>query len=257
MHKKGRHLTLEDRITIQELHHNGYSNRAIPREINCSPSTIGYELKRGTVILYNGHVKRYKATAVQSVYKDHRRECGRKCLFLRRQEFINYVQSCFSKNQIVSARALYNYGDMGLMDIKNIDLPNKLKRKTKDDYVLLTLCGRKIREFLLIKIDDKTSASVMKAFDRLCEYYGSKWNKTFKSITIDNGSEFADLSDLENVTKTLVYYAHLYTSRDKGSIERHNGIIRRFIRKEDRISVGDVDKGKLPASKSIGLQDTR
>ena len=154
MHKKGRHLTLEDRITIQELHHNGYSNRAIPREINCSPSTIGYELKRGTVILYNGHVKRYKATAVQSVYKDHRRECGRKCLFLRRQEFINYVQSCFSKNQIVSARILYNYGDMGLMDIKNIDLPNKLKTKRDRARANKRVLGRSIgerktREFLL------------------------------------------------------------------------------------------------------------
>ena len=76
----------------------------------------------------------------------------------------------------------------------------------------------------MIKIEDKTSASVMKAFDKLREYYGSKWNQIFKSITTDNGSEFADLSDLEQVSKTLVYYAHPYTSCDKGSVERHNGL---------------------------------
>ena len=46
-------------------------------------------------------------------------------------------------------------------------------------------------------------ASVMKAFDKLRESYGSKWNQIFKSITNDNGSEFADLSDLEQVSKTL------------------------------------------------------
>ncbi|MBT8944073.1 IS30 family transposase, partial [Lactobacillus delbrueckii subsp. bulgaricus] len=70
-------------------------------------------------------------------------------------------------------------------------------RKTKDDDVLLTLCERKTRQFFMIKIEDKTSASVMKAFDKLREYYGSKWNQIFKSITTDNRSEFADLSDLE------------------------------------------------------------
>ncbi|MCD5579933.1 IS30 family transposase, partial [Lactobacillus delbrueckii subsp. lactis] len=93
--------------------------------------------------------------------------------------------------------------------------------------------------------EDKTSASVMKAFDKLREYYGSKWNQIFKSITTDNGSEFADLSDLEQVSKTLVYYAHLYTSCDKGSVERHNGLIRRYIPKGDRMdkySVEDIAK---------------
>ncbi|MBT8818375.1 hypothetical protein BTH65_07975, partial [Lactobacillus delbrueckii subsp. bulgaricus] len=38
-------LPLNDRTTIQELHSEGYSNRAIARELNCSPSTVGYELK--------------------------------------------------------------------------------------------------------------------------------------------------------------------------------------------------------------------
>lgn len=45
------------------------------------------------------------------------------------------------------------------------------------------------------------------------------WNRIFKSITIDNGSEFADLSNLEQVSKTLVYYAHPYTFCNKGSAE--------------------------------------
>ena len=111
--------------------------------------------------------------------------------------------------------------------------------------MLLTLCERKTRQFFMIKIEDKTSASVMKAFDKLREYYGSKWNQIFKSITTDNGSGFADLSDLEQVSKTLVYYAHPYTSCDKGSVERHNGLIRRYIPKGDRMdkySVEDIAK---------------
>ncbi|MDA3785259.1 IS30 family transposase, partial [Lactobacillus delbrueckii] len=101
----------------------------------------------------------------------------------------------------------------------------------------------KTRQFFMIKIEDKTSASVMKAFDKFREYYGSKWNQIFKSITTDNGSEFADLSDLEQVSKTLVLY--YYTSCDKGSVERHNGLIRRYIPKGDRMdkySVEDIAK---------------
>ena len=85
-HQKGKHLTLNDRTTIQELHSKGYSNRAIARELNCSPSTVGYELKRGTVSLYTGNVKRYKAVEGQSTYELHRSECGRKSLFLRRHK---------------------------------------------------------------------------------------------------------------------------------------------------------------------------
>ena len=97
----------------------------------------------------------------------------------------------------------------------------------------------------MIKIEDKTSASVMKEFDKLREFYGSKWNRIFKSITTDNGSEFADLSNLEQVSKTLVYYAHPYTSCDKGSVESRTGLIRRYIPKEDRMdkcSAEDIAK---------------
>ena len=66
-HQKGKRLKLNDRTTIQELHSKGYSNRAIARELNCSPSTVGYELKRGTVSVY-----RYKAVEGQSTYELHR-----------------------------------------------------------------------------------------------------------------------------------------------------------------------------------------
>ena len=110
-----------------------------------------------------------------------------------------------------------------------------LGHKTKDDQVLLTLSERMSREFLIIRIPNKTSASVMQAFKMLQKQYSEHWNDIFKTITTDNGSEFADLANLEEVSKTLVYYAHPYTSCDKGTVERHNGLIRRFIPKGDYI----------------------
>ena len=83
---------------------------------------------------------------------------------------------------------------------------------------------------------DKTAASVMHAFRALQKQYSEHWNDILKTITTDNGSEFADLANLEQVSKTLVYYAHPYTSCDKGTVERRNGLIRRFIPKGNYIN---------------------
>ena len=37
----------------------------------------------------------------------------------------------FERSQIVCTKTLYNYIDLGLLDIKNADLPLKLRRNTK------------------------------------------------------------------------------------------------------------------------------
>ena len=110
-----------------------------------------------------------------------------------------------------------------------------LGAKTKDDKVLLTLAERKSREFLIVPIADKTSACVMAAMKQIYTVYSEHFSEVFKTITTDNGSEFADLAELEKMADTLVYYAHPYTSCDKGTVERHNGLIRRFISKGHRI----------------------
>lgn len=51
-HVKGKHLSFEERVVIRTRLKDGYSIRAIARELGCSPSTISYEVKRGTVSLY-------------------------------------------------------------------------------------------------------------------------------------------------------------------------------------------------------------
>lgn len=74
---------------------------------------------------------------------------------------------------------------------------------------MLTLCKRISREFLIIRIPDETSASVMTTFPTLQSQYSEHWNNIFKSTTTDNSFEFADLASLEELSKTLVYYTHL------------------------------------------------
>ena len=134
-------------------------------------------------------------------------------------------RSIEQRSQEVNKRDVFGHWECDLV----------LGHKTKDDEVLLTLSERMSHEFLIIKIPDKTAASVMNAFKSLRKQYSEHWNDIFKTITTDNGSEFADLSQLEDISKSLVYYAHPYTSCDKGTVERHNGLIRRFIPKGDYI----------------------
>ena len=90
-HVKGKHLSFEERVIIQTRLKDGCSIRAIARELGCSPSTISYEVRRGTVSLYHGKQKRCKADQGQSVYQINRCHCGRKSAFLKKAGFINYV----------------------------------------------------------------------------------------------------------------------------------------------------------------------
>ena len=58
--------------------------------------------------------------------------------------------------------------------------------------------------------------------------------------TPDNGSEFASLASLSAVN-TSVYFTHPYSSFERGTNERHNGLLRRFIPKGKRISDYSLD----------------
>ena len=107
----------------------------------------------------------------------------------------------------------------------------------KDDPVLLTLVERKTRETIIIKLKNKKSKTVFMAINKLEKKFGEeKFKQIFKSITFDNGSEFARFKDIEKKYKskeprTKVYFAHPYCSWERGTNERHNRIIRKFIPK--------------------------
>lgn len=87
----------------------------------------------------------------------------------------------------------------------------------------------------MIRIPGRGPNGIMDALSTVYSRYEEYWDDVFKTITTDNGSEFSTLSDLEALSKALVYFAHPYTSCEKGAVERHNGLIRRFIPKGKRI----------------------
>ena len=107
--------------------------------------------------------------------------------------------------------------------------------------MLFTLAECKRREYWMLPIKNHQADFVIEAFHALQETYSEHFSQVFTTITTDNGSEFSRLSELEELAETLIFYTHPYTSCEKGTNERHNGIIRRFIPKGKHISDFDVD----------------
>lgn len=77
--KKRQHLQREDRGAIQHLKRQGYSNRAITREIGCSPSTVANELRRGIPPCKGsrGRMPAYTAKRGEAVYRSNRQRSRR------------------------------------------------------------------------------------------------------------------------------------------------------------------------------------
>ena len=106
---------------------------------------------------------------------------------------------------------------------------------------LLTLVERKTRRLIVRKLPDKTNHSVLRALNGIERDYGpSLFRRQFKSITADNGSEFLDVDSLQasvasKQRRTSFFYAHPYSSWERGSNENVNRIIRRFIEKGRKI----------------------
>jgi len=100
---------------------------------------------------------------------------------------------------------------------------------------LLTLTERKTRQQIIIKVSQATHEAVQSALDRLETKLGSQFKVKFKSITFDNGSEFLNWESLEasilkeGAKRTAIYFAHSYSSWERGTNENHNRMIRRFV----------------------------
>jgi len=99
--------------------------------------------------------------------------------------------------------------------------------KKSNDKALLTIVERKTRRKIILPLLEKSAKEVVRAIGILKDRFGALFRKVFKTITADNGTEFASLAgdDLE------VCFAHPYSARERGTNERHNGMIRFFIPK--------------------------
>ena len=81
----------------------------------------------------------------------------------------------------------------------------------------------------IIKIPGRNTQAVEQGFKILRELYGERFSQVFRSITSDNGSEFASLPQL--LPTIPIYYAHPYSAYERGLNEKQNSLVRRFLPK--------------------------
>ena len=254
-----KHLSLTERQLIGKWLKAGMSRRQIAKLLGRSPQTINKEVIRGQVkqmdtFRHNHSV--YSYDYAQKQYERRRKKSTKKTKLDKKltEIIVHYIKDKVSPEVIakvklkgsVSTSTLYNWLYQGRLGLNRTDMlyPHKTKvikpvatnprhygkfidkrpestnqrlayghweidtvvlTRAKNP-VLLTLTERKTRLEVIRLISDKTAQA-------------------------DNGSEFSRLSE---ALTCEVYYAHAYSSWERGTNENHNRMIRRFLPKGTR-----------------------
>jgi IS30 family transposase len=99
---------------------------------------------------------------------------------------------------------------------------------------LHTEVERKTRYLKAMLIPDKSAAATLKAQHAM---FAPLPPAACRSVTSDNGSEFAAHAALLESLGALTYFADPYSSWQRGSNENRNGMIRRYLPKGTPISM--------------------
>lgn len=91
-----------------------------------------------------------------------------------------------------------------------------------------TIVDRKTRFLIIVKINNRKSKTVTHEFEKLLNKQPQYLRKT---MTYDNGIEMANHKWLSKKTGMDIYFAHPYSSWERGTNENTNGLIRRFLPK--------------------------
>lgn len=276
MRKRYKQLTLSERYQIQAMFQLKYSARKISAEINRSNKSISAELNRFKDNTYNAekaHELALKKRTTAAKYCKVSPELIDKVDSLLtldfspeqiagRMELENFkkrvsmhtIYSLIMKRQwgqrlprqgkkyrkrqgiTAGARLIPNRVDI---DERPDDVELKLDIGHWEgdtvhgtDGYFVTLAERKSKLFLFALVKRKTKSAVSKAIIKLLKPY----KKRCKSITFDNGGEFAAHEKISRALKCHIYFAKPYHSWQRGLNENSNGLLRRYFPKKTGIA---------------------
>ena len=92
----------------------------------------------------------------------------------------------------------------------------------------MTLVERSARILRAVEVFSKHADVVAKAINALLIELPTSWVKT---ITFDNGTEFAEHEKVADLLNVKTYFAAPYCSWQRGTNENTNGLIRRYLPK--------------------------
>lgn len=121
------------------------------------------------------------------------------------------------------------------------DIEVDLMMGSNHKSALLVMSDRKTLITMIEKLQSKNADEVYnKMKDRLTNFNNS-WIKT---ITFDNGKEFAYHYKIAKELNAKTYFTRPYTSQDKGTVENRIGVIRRFFPKKTDLRKISVERIK-------------
>ena len=141
--------------------------------------------------------------------------------FKRRREPIEGRSSISERPQSVALREEFGHWEGDLMQFRT-------QRGN-----LLTVCERKSRFILTFPLQTKTADETGEAVIKLLRNLP---RAARKSITYDNGGEFARHADMEAALNMPVYFCDPHSPWQRGSIENANGILRRDLPRKTNIT---------------------
>lgn len=103
----------------------------------------------------------------------------------------------------------------------------------KGSGTLVTHVERKSRYLLAAPLADKKARTMTDGSIRL---FTKVPEKARRSLTLDNGSEFADFKRLETHSGLTVYFADPYAPYQRGTNENTNGLLRQYFPKGQSLS---------------------
>lgn len=114
------------------------------------------------------------------------------------------------------------------------DIEVDLMMGSNHKSALLVMTDRATLVTMLEKLNGKGAEHVYQKMRKRLSNFSSSWIKT---ITFDNGKEFAHHHKLARDLDTKTYFTRPYTSQDKGTVENRIGVIRRFFPKKTDLNL--------------------
>ena len=269
-------LTLSARYQIQALRELEYSARQIGQKIRRSNKTISRELQRCPAQAYSAETAHQGACQRrQQAAKAHKKsaEVIRQTKFLldlkmspeqiagrmklecahaavSRQTIYRIVRQAQWRDLLprkgkryrqrkgveAGARLIPNRVDIDQRPAK-VELKEEIGHWEGDtvygqDGYFVTLTERVSKLFLTVRVKHKTKKAVGSAIKRMLKPY----QRLCKTITFDNGGEFAGHESIAKALRCKVYFAKPYHSWQRGLNENTNGLLRRFFPKGMKIA---------------------
>jgi len=263
------HLTREERYQIYVLKKAGHKQSEIAKLLNRSGSTISRELFRNRG--GRGYrAKQAQAKAEDRRAINARRVDDETWQFAQEKLLMHWSPEQISGHVNISPETVYQrvYADKqsGGLLWKNLrcqkkrrkrygkaerrgQIPNRLsiedrpaivdERKRIGDWEADTIIGKNHRQAivsiverktgltLIKKVERKTAKAVSQAMIGLLKPYKNK----VRTITSDNGREFAGHEEISKKLEADFYFAHPYASWERGTNENTNGLIRQYFPK--------------------------